>query len=184
MSDLGHRLKFYYATQVRSSPPTFLLFVNRDELLNVAYDKYLQGELRKAFGFEGCPLVLVPKPRPKTIESFRKFAPVGGSGAGKGRGARRKGPRDTRKPGMGIQGPRPKMGVPGLAGAPSVAGKFPKAGVPGISVKPNKPGGFKRPKLGGKARSKAVGRFDTKFGGKPGKKPSGKLGSKSSPKRR
>jgi GTP-binding protein len=73
VSDAGHRLKFYYATQVRESPPTFLLFVNRDELFSDQYKKYLSGELRTAFGYEGCPLILVPKPRPKTIEPMRKF---------------------------------------------------------------------------------------------------------------
>jgi GTP-binding protein len=73
VSDAGHRLKFFYATQVKSAPPTFLLFVNRDEIFSEPYKKYLGGELRKAFGYEGCPLVLVPKARPKTIEPVRKF---------------------------------------------------------------------------------------------------------------
>ncbi|HTB82973.1 MAG TPA: GTP-binding protein, partial [Candidatus Sulfotelmatobacter sp.] len=73
VSAAGHRLKFFYATQVRSAPPTFLLFVSRDELFSDQYKKYLAGELRAAFGYEGCPLVLVPKARPKTIESVRKF---------------------------------------------------------------------------------------------------------------
>lgn len=73
VSDMGHRLKFYYATQVRQAPPTFLLFVNRDELFSSPYMKYLSGEMRKAFGYEGCPILLVPKPRPKTIESVRRF---------------------------------------------------------------------------------------------------------------
>jgi GTP-binding protein len=73
ISEAGHRLKFYYATQVRQSPPTFLLFVNRDEIFSDAYKKYLSGELRAAFGYEGCPIVLAPKARPKTIEPMRKF---------------------------------------------------------------------------------------------------------------
>ena len=73
VSDLGHRLKFYYATQVKAAPPTFLLFVNRDELFSPQYMKYLAGEMRTAFGYEGCPLVLVPKARPKTIDSVRRF---------------------------------------------------------------------------------------------------------------
>ncbi|HMJ89127.1 MAG TPA: ribosome biogenesis GTPase Der [Candidatus Acidoferrum sp.] len=73
ISATGQRLKFYYATQVRQSPPTFLLFVNRDELFSDAYRKYLAGEMRKAFGYEGCPVMLVPKPRPKTVEPVRKF---------------------------------------------------------------------------------------------------------------
>jgi len=71
ISDRGHRLKFFYATQVRQAPPTFLLFVNRDELFSEPYKKYLAEQLRKAFGFEGCPLVLVPKARPQTIEPKR-----------------------------------------------------------------------------------------------------------------
>ena len=75
VSDVGHRLKFFYATQVRLAPPTFLLFVNRDELLSDQYKKYLGDQLRAAFGYEGCPLVLVPKARPKTVESKRKPRP-------------------------------------------------------------------------------------------------------------
>jgi len=68
----GHRLKFYYATQVKEAPPTFLLFVNRENLFSAQYRKYLSDQLRIAFGYEGCPLVLVPKARPKTIEPVRK----------------------------------------------------------------------------------------------------------------
>jgi GTP-binding protein len=75
VSSAGHRLKFFYATQVRQAPPTFLLFVNRDELFSAQYKKYLADSLRTAFGYEGCPVVLVPKPRPKTVESVRKFRP-------------------------------------------------------------------------------------------------------------
>jgi len=73
ISAAGHRLKFYYATQVRQAPPTFLLFVNRDELFSDQYKKSLGNELRTAFGYEGCPIVLVPKPRPKTVLAKRKF---------------------------------------------------------------------------------------------------------------
>ena len=73
VSAAGHRLKFYYATQVRQAPPTFLLFVNRDELFSDQYKKSLGNELRTAFGYEGCPIVLVPKPRPKTVLAKRKF---------------------------------------------------------------------------------------------------------------
>jgi GTP-binding protein len=83
VSALGHRLKFFYATQVRQSPPTFLMFVNRDEMFSDQYKKYLAGEMRRAFGYEGCPVVLVPKARPKTIEPVRKFGgkqPDGNSG--------------------------------------------------------------------------------------------------------
>ena len=83
ISSLGHRLKFFYATQVRQAPPTFLLFVNRDELFSEQYKKHLAGELRTAFGYEGCPIVLVPKARPKTIEPVRKFKPAHNKATGK-----------------------------------------------------------------------------------------------------
>lgn len=79
ISAVGHFLKFFYATQVRQAPPTFLLFVNRDELLSPQYTKYLAGEMRKAFGYEGCPIVLAAKARPKTVESKRKFKPTPGA---------------------------------------------------------------------------------------------------------
>jgi len=83
VSTLGHRLKFFYATQVRQAPPTFLLFVNRDELFSEPYKKHLAGEMRKAFGYEGCPIVLVPKARPKTIEPVRKSRPADKKAAGR-----------------------------------------------------------------------------------------------------
>jgi GTPase len=83
VSDAGHRLKFYYATQVRQSPPAFLLFVNRDELFSDPYKKYLAGEMRRAFGYEGCPITFVPKARPKTVESVRKPKPSNKNLAGR-----------------------------------------------------------------------------------------------------
>lgn len=73
VSSHGHRLKFFYATQVKTAPPTFVLFVNRADLLSDPYRKYLADQLRAAFGYEGCPVVLIPRARPKTIEPVRKF---------------------------------------------------------------------------------------------------------------
>jgi GTP-binding protein len=72
VSSHGQRLKFFYATQVKEAPPTFLLFVNRDDLFSAQYKKYLTDQMRLAFGYEGCPIIVVPKPRPKTIEPVRK----------------------------------------------------------------------------------------------------------------
>jgi GTP-binding protein len=76
VSSAGHRLKFFYATQVRQAPPTFLLFVNRKDLLSEQYTKYLAHRLRRSFGYEGCPIVLVAKARPKTIEPKKKSKPT------------------------------------------------------------------------------------------------------------
>ena len=104
ISAAGHRLKFYYATQVRQAPPTFLLFVNRDELFSDQYKKSLANELRTAFGYEGCPIVLVPKARPKTILAKRKFRPAPASPDDKS--GHRPFPRSTGKPG-GKSGGKP-----------------------------------------------------------------------------
>jgi GTP-binding protein len=72
VSAAGHRLKFYYATQVRQAPPTFLLFVNRADLFSEPYRKYLAHQMRRAFGFEGCPVILAARTRDKTITPIRK----------------------------------------------------------------------------------------------------------------
>ena len=71
ISNTGEFLKFFYATQIKTKPPTFLLFVNKKELLSPQYEKYLTGKIRKAFGFEGCPIVLISRPRPK-VELVKK----------------------------------------------------------------------------------------------------------------
>ncbi|MFN0068202.1 MAG: ribosome biogenesis GTPase Der [Limisphaerales bacterium] len=71
VSSSGTRLKFFYATQTGGAPPRFLLFVNRGDLPTRAYEKYLTDTLRAAFGFEGCPISLHFRARPKTIESKR-----------------------------------------------------------------------------------------------------------------
>lgn len=75
ISESGNFLKFYYATQIKQSPPTFLLFVNRKELIQESYQKYLSGRMRQTFGYEGCPLFFITRARPKTIEPKRKPAP-------------------------------------------------------------------------------------------------------------
>lgn len=72
----GHRLKLYYATQVKLAPPTFRVFVNRKDLFTKTYEKYLGDQLRAAFGYEGCPVVIFPRDRPKTIEPVRKLRPA------------------------------------------------------------------------------------------------------------
>jgi len=52
----GRRLKIYYATQQSTCPPTFVLFVNDEKLMHFAYQRYLENQFRKSFGFEGTPL--------------------------------------------------------------------------------------------------------------------------------
>ena len=52
----GRRLKIYYATQQSVCPPTFVFFVNNEELMHFAYQRYLENQFRKSFGFEGTPI--------------------------------------------------------------------------------------------------------------------------------
>ncbi len=52
----GKRLKIYYITQAAVQPPTFVLFVNSEELLRDSYKRYLENKLREAFGFFGTPI--------------------------------------------------------------------------------------------------------------------------------
>ncbi|MDE3055386.1 MAG: ribosome biogenesis GTPase Der [Verrucomicrobiota bacterium] len=52
----GKRLRIYYLTQVAVSPPRFVLFVNRPDLMTTAYRKFLLNQLRKTHPFPGTPL--------------------------------------------------------------------------------------------------------------------------------
>lgn len=52
----GRRLKIYFMSQRRESPPTFELSVNHEELVKEGYLAYLERKLREAFGFEGTPI--------------------------------------------------------------------------------------------------------------------------------
>jgi GTPase len=60
-SDKGRRLRIYYATQVSVKPPTIAFFVNDKELMHFSYERYLENQLRAAFGFEGTPMRLVTR---------------------------------------------------------------------------------------------------------------------------
>jgi GTP-binding protein len=57
-SKRGRRLRFYYATQAQTSPPTFVLFVNDPELVHFSYERYLENRIREHYPFEGTPLRL------------------------------------------------------------------------------------------------------------------------------
>ena len=56
-SDKGRHLKIYYMTQIAVAPPTFVLFANSIELFHFSYQRYIENQLRKSFGFEGTPII-------------------------------------------------------------------------------------------------------------------------------
>lgn len=53
-----HQLKFFYATQARTDPPTFVFFVNEPSLVHFTYQRYLENKLREQYGFIGTPIKL------------------------------------------------------------------------------------------------------------------------------
>ena len=61
----GRRLKIYYATQQSACPPAFVLFINDETLMHFAYERYLENQFRKAFGFEGTPIRFILRQKQK-----------------------------------------------------------------------------------------------------------------------
>ncbi len=55
----GKQLKIYYATQVRSNPPTFLVYVNDPKLMHFSYRRFLENRIRDEYGFLGTPIRIV-----------------------------------------------------------------------------------------------------------------------------
>ncbi len=55
----GRRLRVYYSSQVAVAPPTFVLFVNSEDLLHFSYERFLENTIRKAFDFSGTPIRIV-----------------------------------------------------------------------------------------------------------------------------
>lgn len=54
----GRRLRLRYVTQVKSRPPTFVIFSTRPDDLPESYNKYLVNSLRETFGLDGVPIRL------------------------------------------------------------------------------------------------------------------------------
>lgn len=59
----GRARKFYYATQLNTSPPTIALFSNSEDPLHFSYKRYLENRFRDALGLVGTPVHLVIKGR-------------------------------------------------------------------------------------------------------------------------
>ncbi len=57
----GQRLKFYYATQVGTNPPRFMIFTNRPKDIKDSYTRYIERIFRQEHGFAGSPIRLIFK---------------------------------------------------------------------------------------------------------------------------
>jgi len=66
-ASVPHRqqVKIFYMTQAYSSPPTFILFTDKDVKLHFAYERFLQNQIRQKFGFVGTPIWIKNRPRTK-----------------------------------------------------------------------------------------------------------------------
>ena len=62
-SHAGRQLKMFYGTQVRSDPPTFMIYVNDPKLMHFTYLRYLENQIRAEYGFLGTPIRIVTKGR-------------------------------------------------------------------------------------------------------------------------
>ena len=69
-SDKGKRLKIYYVTQVGVKPPLFSFKINSRPLMHFSYSRYLENQIRKAFGFEGTSLKFVFREKGEKEEEF------------------------------------------------------------------------------------------------------------------
>jgi len=62
-SKSGRALRMFYGTQVRSDPPTFMIYVNDPTLMHFSYLRYLENKIRAEYGFLGTPIRIVTKGR-------------------------------------------------------------------------------------------------------------------------
>jgi len=60
---MAKRIRIYYMTQAAVAPPTFVLFTDRKIKLHFAFERFLQNQIREAFGFDGTPIWLKLKAR-------------------------------------------------------------------------------------------------------------------------
>ncbi|MCA9515137.1 MAG: ribosome biogenesis GTPase Der [Myxococcales bacterium] len=59
----NRRLKIFYASQVKTAPPIFVLWVNDAEALSETYIRFLQNRIRERWNFEGTPIRVVARAR-------------------------------------------------------------------------------------------------------------------------
>lgn len=60
-AEKGRALRIYYITQVSVKPPTFIIFVNDTSLLHFSYKRYIENQIRQAFGFKGTPVHFITR---------------------------------------------------------------------------------------------------------------------------
>jgi GTP-binding protein len=73
-ASVPHRqqVKIFYMTQAHVSPPTFILFTDKDVKLHFSYERFLENQIRKKFGFVGTPIWIKNRARSKVELPPRK----------------------------------------------------------------------------------------------------------------
>ena len=59
------QVKVFYMTQAQASPPTFILFTDKDVKLHFSYERFLENQIRRRFGFVGTPIWIKNRARSK-----------------------------------------------------------------------------------------------------------------------
>jgi GTP-binding protein len=59
----GRRIKLYYAAQVKSKPPTFVIVVNYPDAIHFSYQRYLVNQIRQGAGLNQTPVRILFRPR-------------------------------------------------------------------------------------------------------------------------
>jgi GTP-binding protein len=62
---MSKRVRILYMTQAAVAPPTFVLFTDRDVKLHFSFERFLENQIREAFGFEGSPIWFKVRARKK-----------------------------------------------------------------------------------------------------------------------
>jgi len=65
----GRRLKFFYATQASTKPPTFVIFCNYPDSIHFSYERYLTNQFREAFGLDKSPIRIIFRGRERKERS-------------------------------------------------------------------------------------------------------------------
>jgi GTPase len=60
---MAKRVRIFYMTQAAVAPPTFVLFTDRGVKLHFAFERFLENQIRDAFGFKGTPIWFKVRPR-------------------------------------------------------------------------------------------------------------------------
>jgi GTPase len=85
----GKRPKIFYATQAAVAPPTFVLFAREAASVHFSYQRYLENQIREAYGFDGTPIRIFFRER-SAIELPKRGGGRGRKSAGRSPvGARR-----------------------------------------------------------------------------------------------